>query len=63
MTVVATTSDRQAHQQRVTALLTELEEGRRHLYRLKAGGAQRAGLRDQKDELEETRRRLLETVL
>jgi hypothetical protein len=56
-------SERQAHQQRVSALLAELEEGRRHIYRLKAGGARRAGLRDQKDELEEARRRLLETVL
>jgi len=35
---------------------------RRHLYRLKAGGARRAGLRDLKVELEETQLRLLDAV-
>ncbi len=58
-----TVSERHAHQRRVTALLDQLEAERRQLYRLKAGGARHAGLRDQKSDLEETHRRLLETVL
>ncbi len=57
-----TISERHAHQQRVASLLDQLEEGRRHLYRLKAGGAQRAGLRDLKSDLEETRGALLSAV-
>ena len=58
----ATMTGRQAHQQQVAALLDELEERRRHLYRLKAGGARLAGLRDQKAELHETQLRLLDAV-
>lgn len=53
---------RRARQRRIAALLEELEERRRLLYRLKAGGARRAGLRDLKQELESTQQRLLETV-
>jgi hypothetical protein len=60
--VVVSLDARRAHQQQVTALLDELEERRRHLYRLKAGGARRAGVRDLKHELESARRRLLDTV-
>ena len=53
---------RRARQRRIAALLDELEERRRRLYRLKAGGARRAGLRDLKQELESTQQLLLETV-
>ena len=60
MTVTGTR--RRAHQQQVAALLDELEERRRHLYRLKAAGARLAGLRDQKLDLEETRLRLLDAT-
>ena len=52
--MTATATGRRAHQQQVAALLDDLEEQRRHLYRLKARGARRAGLRDQKVALEET---------
>jgi hypothetical protein len=63
MNVTQIASDsRRAHQQRVSALLDELEEQRRHLYRLKAAGARRAGMRELKSALESTRLRLLETV-
>jgi hypothetical protein len=55
-------SSRREHQLQVTALLDELEERRRQLSRLKAGGARRAGLRDLKSELEEARSRLLDAV-
>ena len=55
-------SSRREHQLQVTALLDELEERRRQLNRLKAGGARRAGLRDLKSELEEARTRLLDAV-
>jgi len=60
--MTATMTGRREHQQRVAALLDELEERRRHLHRLKAGGASRAGLRDLKLELEEARLRLLDAV-
>jgi hypothetical protein len=60
--MTATVSSRREHQQQVAALLDELDERRRNLYRLKAGGARLAGLRDQKLELEETRARLLDAV-
>ena len=63
MTVTPIATDgRRAHQERVTSLLAELEAQRRHLYRLKAGGARRAGVRDLKSELESTRLALLDTV-
>lgn len=60
--MTTTMTGRQAHQQQVAALLDELEERRRHLYRLKAGGARLAGLRDLKAELHETQLRLLDAV-
>jgi hypothetical protein len=60
--MTVTVSPRRAHQLEVAALLDELEDRRRHLYRLKAGGARRAGLRDLKSELEDARVRLLDAV-
>ena len=60
--MTATMTGRREHQQHVAALLDELEERRRQLHRLKAGGARRAGLHSLKLELEETRLRLLEAV-
>ena len=57
-----TTSPRRARQLRIASLLDELEERRRHLYRLQAGGARPAGLRDLNDELAEAAGRLQETL-
>jgi hypothetical protein len=49
MTTLATNhSTRREQQLRVEALLAQLAEQRREMYRLKAGGAQYAGLRDLK---------------
>ena len=53
---------RRARQHEIASLLAELEERRRHLYRLKARGARPAGLRDLKDELAETQGRLADTL-
>jgi hypothetical protein len=60
--MTVTVSHRRAHQLQVAALLDELEERRRQLNRLKAGGARMAGLRDLKSELEDARMRLLDAV-
>jgi hypothetical protein len=60
--MTVTVNSRRAHQLQVAALLDELEERRRQLNRLKAGGARRAGLRDLKSELEDARARLLDAV-
>ena len=60
--MTTTVSSRREHQLQVAALLDELEERRRHLYRLKAGGARMAGLRDLKSELAEAQMRLLDAV-
>ena len=60
--MTVTVNTRRAHQQQVAALLDELEERRRQLHRLKAGGARTAGLRDQKSDLEDARMRLLDAV-
>jgi hypothetical protein len=60
--MTATVTGRREHQLQVAALLDELEERRRQLHRMKAGGARIAGLRDLKQELEETRLRLLDAV-
>jgi hypothetical protein len=49
---------RSDYQQRVSSLLEELEERRRHLRRLAAAGATRAGLRDLKRELDAAQREL-----
>ncbi len=53
---------RREHVRQVSAILDELEERRSRLYRLKAGGARRAGLRDLLDELEETQAKLRQSV-
>jgi hypothetical protein len=53
---------RRAHVRAVSELLDQLEEHRSRLYRLKAGGARRAGLRDLLVELEETQERLRQSV-
>jgi hypothetical protein len=55
-------SGRHARQRQVEALLTELDERRRQLYRLRAYGVQFGGLRDLKDDLREARQRLREAV-
>lgn len=60
--MTTTVSSRREHQLQVAALLDELEERRRQLYRLKAGGARLGGLRDLKSELEDARLRLLDAV-
>jgi hypothetical protein len=53
---------RREHQQYVAALLDILEERRRRLYGLKAGGAQPAGLRDLKAEVRAVRAELAAAV-
>jgi len=51
MTTLATNhTTRREQQLRVESLLEQLADQRREMYRLKAGGAQYAGLRDQKRE-------------
>jgi hypothetical protein len=60
--MTVTVSERRAHQLQVAALLDELEERRRQLQRLKAGGARTAGLRDLKSELQDAHMRLLDAV-
>ena len=56
------TDERRLHRERVDALLAEIDERRRRVYRLAAGGALPAGLRDAKAELADVRRRLLQAV-
>jgi hypothetical protein len=53
---------RRSRQSEVEALLRELDERRRELYRLKAYGVRRAGLRDLKQELVEVGQHLREVV-
>ena len=60
--MTVTVDNRRAHQLQVAALLEVLEDRRRHLHRLKAGGARMAGLRDVKSDLEDARLRLLDAV-
>jgi hypothetical protein len=55
-------TDRRSRQDLIEALLQELDARRRELYRLKAGGVQRAGVRDQKQELLQVRRHLHKVV-
>jgi hypothetical protein len=55
-------TDRHSRQELIEALLRELDDRRRELYRLKAGGVQRAGVRDQKQKLLQLRRHLHEVV-
>jgi len=51
-------TQRRTHQQRVAALLDEVDERRRQLESLRAGGAQAAGLRDLQAELADVRQEL-----
>jgi hypothetical protein len=53
---------RRSRQRRIETLLREIDDRRRELYRLNAGGVQRAGVRDLKRELLEVRRQLREVV-
>jgi len=53
---------RRSRQQQVEALLRDLDDRRRELYRRSVGGVQRAGLRDLKRDLLEVRRRLSDVV-
>ena len=53
---------RRLHQQQVEALLRDLDDRRRELYRRRFGGVQLAGLRDLKRDLLEVRRRLDDVV-
>jgi hypothetical protein len=55
-------TDRRSRQSEVEALLMELDKRRRKLYRLKAHGVRRAGLRDLKQELIEIGQHLREVV-
>jgi hypothetical protein len=61
-TDVGRAAARHAQQQYVDSLLDELERQRRQLYRLKAGGALPAGLRDVKRDLKAVQRRLAHAV-
>jgi hypothetical protein len=49
---------RRSHQQRVAALLDEVDERRRHLLTLRAGGVQAGALRDLQAELADVRQEL-----
>jgi hypothetical protein len=62
MTTTVSIDTRRAHQAHVSSLLEELEEQRRQLYRLKAGGVRRAGVAGLKSDLEATRQELLDLV-
>jgi hypothetical protein len=57
-TLVDFQSARRNQQHEVEALLGELDDRRRELYRLKAGGALPAGMRAQKRDYQDVRRRL-----
>ena len=61
-TIAIDYSARHAQQRRVESLLTEIDERRRRLYRLKAGGVQLGGLRDLKRDYHAVRRELSEVV-
>jgi hypothetical protein len=60
--IAAERTSRQSRQHLVEALLRELDERRRELYRLRARGVQRAGMRDVKRNLLEVRRHLGDVV-
>ena len=53
---------RHRHQQQVAALLDEIEERRRQVYRLQAGGVSWEGMRDLKAELGSLRNELAVAV-
>jgi hypothetical protein len=55
-------TQRRTHQQRVATLLDEVDERRRHLETLRAGGVQAAGLRDLQAELAGVRQELAAAV-
>jgi hypothetical protein len=55
-------TDRHSRQELIESLLREVDDRRRELYRLKAGGVQRAGVRDQKQELLQVHRHLHEVA-
>ena len=57
-----TTHARSQYQSLVDQLLAELDERRRHLYRLQAAGVQRAGMRDLKRDLEAVRGQLRDAL-
>ncbi len=57
-TLVDFQSARRTQQYEVEALLGELDERRRELYRFKAGGARPAGLRDLKSDYHAVQERL-----
>jgi hypothetical protein len=57
-TLVDYQSVRRSRQHEVESLLGELDQRRRELYRLKAGGARPAGLRDLKSDFHAVRDRL-----
>ena len=56
--IAAERTNRSSRRHEVEALLRELDERRRELYRLKARGVQRAGMRELKQNLREVRRHL-----
>ena len=60
--VLAEAIDRRTRQQRVEALLGELADRRRELYRLKAYGVKPAGAREEKRAYLEVRRQLHDVV-
>jgi hypothetical protein len=60
--IAAERTSRQSRQHLVEALLRELDERRRELYRLRARGVQRAGMREVKRNLLEVRRHLGDVV-
>ncbi|MGB8004218.1 MAG: hypothetical protein WCF27_08135 [Gaiellaceae bacterium] len=55
-------TDRRSYQELIESLLRELDDRRRELYRLKAGGVQRAAVRDQKQELLQVQQHLQQVV-
>ena len=61
-TLVDYQSARRNRQYEVESLLGELDERRRKLYSLKAGGARAAGLRDQKSDYHAILQRLSNVV-
>jgi hypothetical protein len=60
--VLVEATDRRSRQEQVEALLRELADKRRELYRLKAFGVQPAGARDQKRAFLEVSRQLHDVV-
>jgi uncharacterized membrane-anchored protein YhcB (DUF1043 family) len=61
-TLVDFQSARRNQQYEVESLLGQLDERRRELYRLKAGGARPAGLRDQKSDYRAVQQRLSDVL-